>query len=611
MLLEFLTYDLKVAVLIAVFYMFYRLMLARETFHRVNRIVLLLTALASYLLPLCVITMHKTVKMEGLPMVTLDDLQMDAVIAESVAETPLWQILLSTLFIIGMVVTLSHTLMSMFRILMLIKRCEKHLQSDGITICVTENAQIAPFSWMHYIVMNRNDYEILDSAILAHERGHIRLHHSWDLLLVDTLTALQWFNPAMWMLRSDLRAIHEYEADGAVLSQGINARQYQYLLITKAGGIGGYSIANGINHSALKNRITMMTNKTSKNSRMLKLLALIPIVGITLAINARTVTDYVYDEPQKQQPVKKGKANATIKTGSGQDIQIIESVVTTDENPQAYDVEKFVMKGKVFDGEDKSAIVGAVVTIQGSKKGSVTDRDGNFSLEVSVGDRIEVMYVGYDTYTIGVSKAYAKDRTYMIALYKEGTSPNKDIYDQVETMPEFPGGVEKLMEYVAMNVRYPKDAEEKSIQGRVIATFVIEKDGSITGAKIVRSIDPALDAEALRVINGMPNWKPGTQKGEPVRVKYTIPISFRLQGGGDIPAENVKGANVMNETVVVGYGPENEPYVIVDGKPIDGSKLKEIDPKTIDHMEVLKSQPAIEKYGEKAKNGVIIITTKK
>ena len=610
-MIDFLIYDAKVAVLIAVFYMFYRLMLARETFHRVNRIVLLLTALASYLLPLCVITMHRTVKMEGLPMVTLDDLQMDAVLAESVAETPLWQILLSTLFIIGMVVTLSHTLMSMFRIIMLIKRCEKHLQSDGITICVSENTQITPFSWMHFIVMNRNDYEILDPAILAHERGHIRLHHSWDLLLVDTLTALQWFNPAMWMLRSDLRAIHEYEADGAVLSQGINARQYQYLLITKAGGIGGYSIANGINHSALKNRITMMTNKTSKNSHLLKLLALLPIVGATLALNARTVTDYVYDEPQKQQPVKKGKANATIKTGSGQDIQIIESVVTTDENPQAYDVEKFIMKGKVFDGEDKSAIVGAVVTIQGSKKGSVTDRDGNFSLEVSVGDRIEVMYVGYDTYTIGVSKAYAKDRTYMIALYKEGTSPNKDIFDQAETMPEFPGGVGKLMEYVAKNVRYPKEAEDKCLQGRVIATFIVEKDGSITSAKIVRSIDPALDAEALRVINGMPNWKPGTQKGEPVRVKYTIPISFRLQGGGDIPAENVKGVNVMNETVVVGYGPENEPYVIVDGKPIDGSKLKEIDPKTIDHMEVLKSQPAIEKYGEKAKNGVIIITTKK
>ena len=179
--------------------------------------------------------------------------------------------------------------------------------------------------------MNRSDYEINDPAILTHERGHIRLHHSWDVLLVDILTALQWFNPAIWMLRSDLRAIHEYEADGAVLSQGINARQYQYLLITKAGGIGGYSLANGITHSALKNRITMMTNKTSKSSHLLKLLALLPIVGVALALNAETVNDYVYDEPQKQVPVKKGKKNATIKTGGNQDIQIIETVVDTDD----------------------------------------------------------------------------------------------------------------------------------------------------------------------------------------------------------------------------------------------------------------------------------------
>ena len=133
--------------------------------------------------------------------------------------------------------------------------------------------------------MNRSDYETYDAAILAHERGHIRLHHSWDLLFVDTLTALQWFNPAMWMLRSDLRAIHEYEADAAVLSQGINARQYQYLLITKAAGIGGYSLANGISHSTLKNRINMMLHTKSDRSRLLKLLALLPIVGIALAVS--------------------------------------------------------------------------------------------------------------------------------------------------------------------------------------------------------------------------------------------------------------------------------------------------------------------------------------
>ena len=163
-------------------------------------------------------------------------------------------------------VTLVHTLSSLFRIIRIIRHSERYPQTDGTTICVTGNASLAPFSWMHYIVMNRSDYETSDAAILAHERGHIRLHHSWDLLLVDTLTALQWFNPAMWMLRSDLRAIHEYEADAAVLSQGINARQYQYLLITKAAGIGGYSLANGISHSTLKNRINMMLHTKSDRS---------------------------------------------------------------------------------------------------------------------------------------------------------------------------------------------------------------------------------------------------------------------------------------------------------------------------------------------------------
>ena len=350
-MIDFLIYDLKVAVLIAVFYMFYRLLLARETFHRVNRIVLLLTAVASFVLPLCVITMHRTVVM---PMPTIDVELGSAVIDDTQPQKPLWQILLPVLYIIGMAATLANTLWSMVRITSLIRHSEQHPQADGTTICVTGNADLAPFSWMHFIVMNRSDYEINDPAILTHERGHIRLHHSWDVLLVDILTALQWFNPAIWMLRSDLRAIHEYEADGAVLSQGINARQYQYLLITKAGGIGGYSLVNGISHSTLKNRITMMTNKTSKSSHLLKLLALLPIVGIALALNAETVTDVVYkgDEPQKQVPVKKGKKNATIKTGGNQDIQIIETVVDTDDQKKVEGTAMPVIKGTVTPGDE-------------------------------------------------------------------------------------------------------------------------------------------------------------------------------------------------------------------------------------------------------------------
>ncbi len=527
---DFLIYDAKVAVLIAVFYMFYRLLLARETFHRVNRVTLLLTAIASFVLPLCVITLHKTVTVEAVPMVSVGDVQM-----EIAADTgpQLWEILLPVLFITGMLATLGHTLLSLFRILMLIKHSEQHPQPDGTTICVTGNADLAPFSWMHYIVMNRSDYDISDAAILAHERGHIRLHHSCDVLLVDLLTALQWFNPAMWMLRSDLRAIHEYEADAAVLSQGINARQYQYLLITKAGGIGGYSLANGITHSALKNRITMMLHTKSQRRNYLKLLALLPIVGATLALNAETVTDYVYnnDEPQKQVPVKKGKQNATIKNNGKTILQVVEA---PDQKTEA---------------------------------------------EAPKSEQ----------------KQYEATVTYEI---KED-SP-QDVFDVVEKMPEFPGGVQELLGFLSKTIKYPVEAEKAGKQGRVLATFVVRKDGSISDARVVKSVDPLLDAEALRVINAMPAWIPGTQNGKPVNVKYTVPISFRLDG-------KTKEA----PTAVGTFTPTENPLVIVNDKTIDFEKMKDIDPKTIDKMTVLKDKAATDLYGDKAKHGVIVITTKK
>ena len=515
-MIEFLTYDLKVAVLLAVFYMFYRLMLARETFHRVNRIILLLTAVASFVLPLCVITIHETVTMQRAAQVAVGSFQVDMMDEEP--ATPLWQIVLPILFIIGMMVTLVHTLSSLFRIIRIIRHSERYPQTDGTTICVTGNASLTPFSWMHYIVMNRSDYETSDAAILAHERGHIRLHHSWDLLLVDTLTALQWFNPAMWMLRSDLRAIHEYEADAAVLSQGINARQYQYLLITKAAGIGGYSLANGISHSTLKNRINMMLHTKSDRSRLLKLLALLPIVGIALAVNAEKVVDVRYDKPQKQNTKKKVKGVAE----------------------------------KKADTSETNTAVGTFEPVQG------------------------------------------------------------DVFDVVEEMPQYPGGPQALFKFLGENVQYPAEAEKAGIQGRVIATFVVEKDGSISQPTIVKSVDPLLDAEAIRVISAMPNWIPGKQNGKVVRVKYTVPLSFNLDGGGEeVDRLCREDGTIVEIDIEKGDTTIAKPLFIVDGKVMDGRKVYAINPKTIERYYMQNGQEAIDKYGDKAKDGVILITLKK
>jgi len=611
-MIEFLTYDLKVAALIAVFYMFYRLMLSRETFHRVNRIVLLTTAVASFVLPLCVITLHETITMDPVPTVAAD-LQSAALEyqdLQSEPQIPLWQIVLLTLFILGMVATLVHTLWSLFRILKLIRNSEQHPQQDGTTICVTGNADLSPFSWMNYIVMNRSDYEAADPAILAHERGHIRLRHSWDLLLVDTLTALQWFNPAIWMLRQDLRAIHEYEADGEVLSLGINARQYQYLLITKAASIGGYSLANGISHSTLKNRIHMMLHKKSSSRRLLKLIALVPIVGIALALNAKTVTDVVYTNDTAEAP--------SVETMVADAMKKAETIsVAFGEGAENFEEKTVTVKGVVYDSEPTpTPIVGAIVREAGSTKGVVTNQKGEFSIETSTGKALLFTYIGYEPEQIGVAQLYKDNQDCTVHL--KHTSTTK-VYDVVEEMPQFPGGISKMMEYLSVNLHYPKEAAEKGLQGRVIANFVIEPDGSITNAKVLKPLDPALDAEALRLVNGMPKWTPGKQDGVPMRVKYTIPITFRLDNGPAIPALKEQPANQGPEVVAMAHRSETaksgtqeeQPLVFVDNKEVPFEQLGKIDPKTIDHMDVLKGKSGTEKYGAKGKNGVVLITTKK
>ena len=455
--MEFLAYDLKVAALVAVFYMFYRLLLSRETFHRVNRVVLLLTAVASFVLPLCVITLHKTVVVN----LAEGDVSIGVMNAEveTDATMPFWQIAAIIAFFIGMVVTLGYTLMNVVRVWLLIQHSEQHPQTDGTVVCVSSD-DVSPFSWMRYIVLSRSDYEANDASILAHERGHIRQHHSLDLVLVDMLTALQWFNPAMWMLRQDLRAIHEYEADAAVLSQGINMRQYQYLLIQKAVSQCGYSVANGISHSTLKNRINMMLHKNSSRTSMLKLLALAPIVGMTLALNAETVNDYVYDEPQtpqKQTVVKKGNQDKTVKVGAKTvEVKTIKPAQT---------------KAPVKKAEPKKEV---------------------------------------------------KD-------VKASVIKNEErVFDVVEEMPKFPGGDDALIKFLHESIKYPAEAEKAGKQGRVVVTFVVNKDGSVDNAKVVRSVDEKLDAEALRVVNAMPKWQPGKQQGQEVNVKFTLPVTFKL-----------------------------------------------------------------------------------
>lgn len=287
---ELLLYNLKVGACLAVFYLFFKLLLSRETFHRFNRVVVLGAMLVSFLLPLCVITVERELPVQS---VSLPLVQSAAPVdTDSCLSFP-WQTVLGVLFLAGAVATALWTLWSLSAVLRSIRRGRRERLEEG-TVLIRRTEPVTPFSWGRYVVISDRDLAENGPAILAHERAHARLHHSRDVLMMDLAGCLQWFNPAMWLLRRELRAIHEYEADEAVLASGVDARNYQLLLIKKAVGGRWCSVANSFNHSKLKNRITMMLRTKSSRWIEARALLLLPLVG--LAVGAFAQTRYVAPE---------------------------------------------------------------------------------------------------------------------------------------------------------------------------------------------------------------------------------------------------------------------------------------------------------------------------
>lgn len=299
MITDFIYYDLKVAALIAVFYLFYQLLLAREAMPSLNRAVLLTAIALSLVLPLCVVTIHVSA-----PLAPIADrggftTPMDLVAPPSATQKPtaatplgaeLWGSILGTILAAGILIRLSVVARSCWQLHRLIANGERHILPSGTQVCVVESP-VAPFSWMHTVVLSRAEWLSLSPSVLAHEEAHVRHRHSYDVLVVEVLTALQWFNPVVWFLRQELRTLHEYEADASVLSRGFDESQYIHLLMQKATGIQACALANGIHTPKTKKRILMMLKTKSNRGAWLKALYIVPVVLTSLAMTAKTVVD--------------------------------------------------------------------------------------------------------------------------------------------------------------------------------------------------------------------------------------------------------------------------------------------------------------------------------
>ncbi len=288
----FFVYILKASVCLTAFYLFYRLLLSKETFHRFNRLALCGILVLSLVIPFCEITIHDNTEIQQ-TLVNFEQyiMQVDDVIQTTSAAVvtpsiPVWIPLALLVYFLGILFFFGRTAYSLAHMLCLVRRGRKEKLEKG-TLLIVHDKDIAPFSWMKYIVISEKDLTENSKEILAHEMAHIHNRHSVDLLISDLCICFQWFNPASWLLKQELQTIHEYEADDSVIRQGINAKQYQLLLIKKAVGTRLYSMANSFNHSKLKKRITMMLKEKSSPWARAKYLYVLPLAVIALTAFAR------------------------------------------------------------------------------------------------------------------------------------------------------------------------------------------------------------------------------------------------------------------------------------------------------------------------------------
>lgn len=541
----FFIYSVKVAVCLTLFYLFHKLLMSRDTFHTFNRFAILSMMLLSLVLPLVHLSLDSEAGINR-GTVALEGLVAQTVVADGgngVGEgLSLTQVLLAA-YVLGVVLFVGKALLSVGSLLRLIRRARCVEVRNGIRI-YTMQGDISPFSWFRYIIMSEKDWQENRREIVLHEMAHIRRCHSMDVAVCNMMIVFQWYNPAAWLLKRELQTVHEYEADEAVLSAGVDATHYQMLLIRKAVGERLFSMANNLNHNSLKKRITMMKIKRTNPMQKAKVAFVLPLAAMTVAAFAS---------------------------------QKVENLS-----------EKVEQESEAFSSVSDNPVVRAV------------------------GETARVAAV-----KVQEEKALEEASSLSMASDTAETKSGKEFPCIPETFPQFPGGHIALFEYLSKNIKFPKSKEKEDVRVRVVTTFTVDKDGSITDAKIVRSQGEAFDNEALRVINGMPKWIPGTQNGKAVRVKYTLPITFSTTDSD----KKIKSVRTIDMNDNGGKQPEgkvvsrkaemfsSEDFVlVVNGKVVEA--LNGIKPSDIEKVDVKKDAETMKKYNVEDKLGVMFISTK-
>lgn len=565
-----LAYFLKINVAIALFYAFYRLFFYKDTFFTWRRVALLCFFAVSAVYPLLNIQTWIT---EQEPMVAMADLYADIVLPEFTLTpekaTFDWKaILLQTAGFVywgGVALLAARFLMQLAGIIRLAFRSRKTKIGDT-NVHLLKQAD-GPFSFFHWIFVHPASHTEEElSEILTHEQAHDNQWHSIDVLISEAACVLCWFNPFAWLMKREIRTNLEYLADNRVLETGHDSKSYQYHLLGLSHYKAAATIYNSFNVLPLKKRIKMMNKKRTREIGRTKYLMFLPLAALLMIISNIEAVARTTKEMAKE-VIEAVEENLTSDT-TAPDMEVSTEPTPAETPMPQQNKDKLVnYKGVVVD-KDGKAVEGAEFFIDGDHRlpqgqSYVTGKNGSFSFKAFENAKMIVIWKK-DGKMMGVPVTVNKeDNSNMkIIMNRKWQNPPADdpdnpVFEVVEVMPEFPdGGMPGLMNFLSNNIKYPVNAQKRGVQGRVSVQFIVNADGSISDVGIIRAVDPDLDGEAVRVISTMPKWKPGTQRGKPVRVKYTVPVMFRLPD--EDKKEEYKPVPKIEETVVVGYGTRQE-----------------------------------------------------
>ena len=587
-----LIYLIKWAILLASGVALFMLLMRGETFHRFNRWLLLSIAVFSMVMPAVNFSIESPMArfssvIEQLVVgdtgvndevaIVVEEPLVSTIVTDKISEgeITLWQHITSIgalewALIVYAVVALLLVVRLLYMYVRIVAILRSGVREDISLYGVKSRARLTvhsadykPFSWFGWMSISRTDLDECGREILTHEAAHVQCRHSFDILFADIIIILQWFNPMAWIMKSLLKDIHEYEADSAVLTAGVDAKSYQLLIIKKAVGARLYSIANSFNHSLTKKRITMMYKEKSSLWRCTKALYIVPLAVLAACSFSSPKSDV---EDKGNEKIVNTATDGEI---SNLDVQVSRDgreavdVLNVRKDPEVAaeypggtpalmrflstkvkypkEAEKRGEQGKAYvqfvvksDGNVDNVQIAktsgskllddeAVRVVKSMPRWTPAKQDGE---NVSSMLTLPVAFKLGDVPTVAVDAPEGKNEVVDVKI----TAVDEEIYQIVEQQPEFKDGMGALMKYLSSNINYPQEAKDKNIQGKALIRFVVEKDGSITDVELARSSgNDLLDQESLRVVKSMPKWNPGKQAGRAVRTRFVLPVMFRLQ----------------------------------------------------------------------------------